>query len=165
MGFYVIVRGLLGVGKTAVSKRLAAEVGAEYISIDRILEDRHFWESGRLREFLRAHHVAAALARPPLSQGVPVIVDGNFSWKTQLRDLTDRLDFPHVDFTLTAPLSVCIARDLRRAAPHGGQAARKVYAKPTAFEYGISVDATVPIRSVVRRIRARLSEIPLGPAV
>lgn len=157
MSFYVVIRGPLGVGKSTISERLAREIGAEYISIDRILDAQGLWEAGHLSEFLRANEFAAERAESFLEQGRSVIFDGNFYWKSQIEDLLGRLDYPHYVFTLKAPLRECIRRDSRRATPHGRKAAEEVYAKSTRFDYGIGVDARAPVETVVLEIVARLS--------
>jgi predicted kinase len=154
--FVVIVRGPLGVGKSTVSERLAREIGAEHISIDRILDEEGVWYDGRLSEFLRANEVAAVRARGPLGRGTSVVFDGNFYWETQIVDLLERFACPSRVFTLSAPLGLCIERDGRREPPHGADAAREVYRKSTAVEWGIEIDATPPVESVVRAIRERL---------
>ncbi len=157
MVFYAIIRGPLGIGKSTVSERLVRELHAEYISIDGILDEQGLWVSGELSEFLAANRVAAERAKPALTRGSSVIFDGNFYWQDQIEDLTRRLDFPHFVFTLQAPLSVCIERDRLRAAPHGSTATREVYAKATAFAYGIGVDANREFETVVRDVLHRLA--------
>jgi len=156
MGHFIVIRGPLGVGKTTVAERLAKELGAEYISIDRILDEHGLWESGRLSEFLRANAFAVERARGILDEGTPVVVDGNFYWKSQIEDLVRTLDHRHFVFTLKAPLRLCIERDRGRDLPHGSEGARAVYAKSTRFEYGIGVDATGPIESTLCEIRSHL---------
>jgi len=160
MVFYVVIRGPWGVGKSTVSERLAKEIRAEYISIDRILDELDLWEAGHLSEFLRANAFAVERAQGFLDQGTPVIFDGNFYWKSQIEDLIGQLDYRHYVFTLKAPLSICIDRDSRRATPHGSEGATEVYAKSTKFDYGIGLDATHPIESVVREITSHLSQDP-----
>ena len=66
LSYHVVIRGLLGVGRTAVATRLAREIGAGYISIERILDNLGLWEAGRLSEFLRARRLRglASLDRP-----------------------------------------------------------------------------------------------------
>ena len=92
MSYYVIIRGPLGVGKSTVSKRLAKDLRAKYIPVDRILDEYDFWYSGRLSEFLRVNAVVAQRAVRLLNKGTSVVIDGNFYWKTQIRDLKKRLD-------------------------------------------------------------------------
>lgn len=152
MSYYVIIRGPLGVGKSTVSKKLAEVVRAEYISVDRVLDDYDVWYSGRLSEFLKVNVIVASLAGRLLKKGTSVILDGNFYWKSQIKDLERRLDHRHFVFTLEAPLNVCIKRDAGRDATHGNQAARKVYGKSTRFAYGTRIDATRPFDIIVREI-------------
>jgi predicted kinase len=165
MVFYVVIRGPLGVGKSTVSSGLALALGAEQVSIDRILDEKGLeeWEGGYIsqKSFLRANAIAVETARAFLRRGTPVIVDGNFYWKSQIEDLLIQLDFQHFVFTLKAPLSVCIARDGQREPPHGKDAAREVYAKSTEFDYGVTVDATTSVETVVGEIIAKL---PSGAA-
>jgi len=75
-----------------------------------------------------------------LDSGKPVVFDGNFYWKSQIDDLIKRLDFPHYVFTLKAPLSVCIKRDINREKTHGKDAVEAVYKKSTEFDYGIIIN-------------------------
>lgn len=165
-GFYVLLRGPLGVGKTTVAERLAREIRGEYISIDRILDERGLesWYRGYYsqRSFFRANAFAAKRAREPLDQGTTVVFDGNFYYKSQIEDLIRRLDYPHFVFTLKAPLRVCIDRDRRRSPSLGPESARAVYEKSTEFDYGVEVNATRPVRSIIHQITSNLPRRP-GP--
>ncbi|HZY93202.1 MAG TPA: AAA family ATPase [Thermoplasmata archaeon] len=154
MSYYVVVRGPLGVGKTTVSRALAKSLQGEVVSIDQIADKQ--WDGGSVRLYVRANGVAARRARRGLARGKPVVIDGCFYWKTQIKDLERRLPFDHVVITLQAPLSICVARDSQRKVPFGPEAARAVYRKVTRFEYGIPVDATQPVGSVVRKISSLL---------
>ena len=154
MSYYVIIRGSLGVGKTTVSESLANAIKAEVVSIDQFADEN--WDGGSLGLFLKANKGAAAEARESLACDTPVVFDGCFYWKTQIEDLDKRLPFPHHVFTLKAPLPVCIARDSGRKIPFGVEAAKQVYRKVARFDYGISIDATRSISSLVREIRSHL---------
>ena len=156
MSYYLLIRGPLGSGKTTVSQRVAQKVGGEHISIDQILDDHGFWNSGRLAEFLQANVVAAEQARVLLVRDIPVIIDGNFYWKSQIADLIRRLPFPHFIFTLDAPLAVCIERDRRRKPPHGREATEQVFAKTTRFHAGVRINANRPLEPVVSDVVQRL---------
>jgi predicted kinase len=162
MSYYLLIRGPLGSGKSTVSRRLARTLGAQCISIDSVLDERHLWRTGRVSEFLKANEIATRRAKEFLAAGTPVIFDGNFYWKTQIADLTARLDFPHRIFTLKAPLAVCIKRDALRKPPHGRRGAEEVYAKTTRFHAGISIDATRPVGRVARDIAMRLPKRGVG---
>ncbi len=164
MGFYVVVRGPLGSGKSTVSERLAKAIGGAHIAIDPILEENGLeqWEEGYISEdsFLKANSIALRQAEPVLRRGRPVVFDGNFYWRSQIADLVARLNFPHHVFTLKAPLDLCVQRDSQRDPPHGREATESVYAKSTEFDWGVGIDATQPVESVVREIASRLSPDP-----
>ncbi len=166
VSFYLLIRGPLGVGKTTVARRVAATLGAEYLSIDALLQEAgpEEWEGGYISEgsFLRANEIAADRARAALDRGVPVVLDGNFYWRRQVEDLTHRLPFPHAVFTLHAPLEVCIERDRGRPEPHGPDAARDVYAKVTEFPWGTPIDATGTSAAVVEALLAHVAQKHLG---
>ncbi|MGA7860989.1 MAG: ATP-binding protein [Thermoplasmata archaeon] len=163
MSYYVLIRGPLGSGKSTVSERLAKILRAEYVSIDRILDESNLeeWEGGYIseRSFLRANELASRTAKDFLTRGTPVIFDGNFYWKPQIADLIDRLNFPHHIFTLKAPLEVCVERDGHRHPPHGRTATERVYAKSTEFEAGLGIDAAQSVDRVVSAIVARLRSV------
>ena len=127
---------------------------AVVVSIDQIADQE--WDGGSLRLYVNANKVAAERARSALAHGMPVIFDGCFYWKTQIVDLERRLPFPHEVFTLMAPLSVCIDRDSGRKVVFGSEAAEQVYRKVTRFEYGIAIDATQDIPTIVKEIRSHL---------
>ncbi len=166
MVFYVVIRGPLGIGKSTVSERLAKVIGAEYVSVDRILDEPGVeeWddEVGHYSErcFLRTSELAADRARTFLERGTPVIFDGNFYWRSQIEDLVVRLGSPHHVFTLKAPLDLCVERDSQRDPSHGREATESVYAKSTEFDWGVGIDATQPVESVVREIASYLPRDP-----
>ena len=157
MGYYIIIRGPLGSGKSTISKRLSVSLKAKCISIDRILEEHNLekWEKGYISQdsFLKVNEIAAAKAIRLLEKGVVVIFDGNFYYKSQIKDLVKRLGKhkPFV-FTLKIPLKVCIERDSKRKKPLGAEAATDVYRKSTEFDYGIGIDATKPKDKMLERI-------------
>ena len=170
-GFYLIVRGPLGAGKSTIARRLARRLRGRYVSIDRILEERDLerWEDGYISEasFLRANEFAARAADRFLRHGTPAIVDGNFYWPRAIDDLIDRLPYAHAVLTLRLPVGKCRVRDAGRARPLGDAAVRDVYRKVTSFDRGLRVDARGSIDEVVARAldAARLGGVRLpGPA-
>jgi len=72
----------------------------------------------------------------------PVVVDGNFYWRTAVDDLIAQLPYPHLVLTLKVPFSVCVARDAGRANPLGEENVRMVFDKAMSFDYGLQLDAT-----------------------
>ncbi len=163
MTYYVIIRGPLGCGKTTIAQQIAKNIKAKYVAIDRIL-DRHNLtkdkEKGYIsqKSFRKANEIIAPQAKRWLRQGIPVIFDGNFYWKSQIDDLIERLDFPHYVFTLKAPLKVCIERDALRKKTHGKDAAMVVYKKSTEFTFGKVIDVTKPVGDVVTEIISYLTK-------
>jgi predicted kinase len=167
MAFYLVIRGPLGVGKSTVSERLARELPAGCLSIDRILEEHDLeeWEEDRisLRSFLRANEFAEERARRFLDADRPVVIEGNFYWKEQLEDLTRRLAYPHGVFTLKAPMRLCVERDRLRPATRpgaepragdslGAEAVAQVYRMVARVHSGIGIDATGTVEATVAAI-------------
>jgi predicted kinase len=152
----------LGVGKSTIATKLAEVLRAEYIPIDRVLNE-HNLESDRedgyisQKSFRKANEIIVPRAKTKLDAGIPVVFDGNFYWKSQIDDLIKRLAFTHYVFTLRAPVEVCIERDIQRGKTHGEDAARVVYAKSTEFSYGEVIDVNKPLQECVDRI---LSSLP-----
>jgi shikimate kinase len=144
LGYYLIIRGPLGCGKSTIAKALAKELNAEHISVDRVLDEHNLTkdlEEGYIsqKSFIKVNEITVPKAKHILENGKPIIFDGNFYWKSQIDDLISRLDYPHYVFTLKAPVETCISRDKKRGKTHGEDAARAVYKKSTSFEYGIPI--------------------------
>ncbi len=162
MGYFVIIRGPLGSGKSTVAKKIAKAIDAKYVSIDRLLDSGNLTkdiEGGMIsqKSFLKANEIAMPEAKKFLDKGIPVVFDGNFYWKSQIENLQARLNCKNYVFTLKAPLEVCIERDKNRKKTHGIGAAKAVYAKSTEFDFGIGIDAT---RALDEEIKTILSFFP-----
>jgi predicted kinase len=166
MGYLVIVRGPLGVGKSVVARRLARRLGGRYISIDEILEHHALeeWSHGyiSLRSFLRANELAARLARTALRRGTPAVVDGNFYYRRQVDDLARRLRVPWLVFSLHAPLRECLRRDARRTPSFGAGAVRAVFHKVARVAVGQPVGATRPVGPIVTELAAAAGRLRAG---
>ncbi len=161
MSYYIIIRGPLGCGKSTIAERLAKILNAEYIVVDRALDEHNLTkdiEEGYIsqRSFQKVNEIVVPRAKKFLDKDTPVIFDGNFYWKSQIEDLINRLDFPHYVFTLKAPLEVCIERDNKRDKTHGNDAARAVYKKSTEFDYGTVIDITKSVEESVEEILSHL---------
>ena len=164
MSYYIIIRGPLGCGKSTIAKRITKKLNAKYIPIDRILDKHDLTkdrESGYIsqKSFIKANEIVAPEARKILEDGIPVVFDGNFYWKSQIDDLIKRLNFRHYVFTLKAPLQVCIKRDLQRRETHGKDAAQAVYKKSTELDYGIDIDVTKPLNECIKEIISYIQRI------
>lgn len=165
--FFVIVRGPLGVGKTTVARRLAEAVGAEYVSIDEILDQNEVleWDGQRITErcFIRVNEVAAPRALMVLRKGGSVVFDGNFYYQSQLHDLLLRLPYLYAIFTLSAPLEVCKLRDQDRPRSYGSDATEAVFRLNQAFVCGTVVDATGSAEEVVAQVLPQLMSLVADP--
>ncbi len=143
--YYLIIRGPLGCGKSTISRELAKELNAEYIAVDRILDEFDLTkdkEEGYIsqKSFFKVNEIVSKRAKKLLNHNKPVIFDGNFYWKSCIEDLISRLNYPHYVFTLKAPIETCISRDDERGKTHGEDAAKAVYKKSTSFEYGTPIE-------------------------
>jgi len=144
MKYYIIIRGPLGIGKTTIAKELSKKIKAEYIAYDRIIDEYELHkdqEEGYIsqKSFFKVNEIVIKQVNSAINKK-PVILDGNFYWKSQIDDLIDKLKHPHYVFTLKAPLETCIERDDKREKTHGKDAAEAVYKKSTSFDYGIQIN-------------------------
>jgi thymidylate kinase len=178
MSYLLILRGPLGVGKSTVAARLADALGAEVVSVDRLLEDHGLeeWDADRisLRSFLRANDLAVVRAAENRRAERPTLVEGNFYWAEQVDDLIARVGVPSLVVRLEAPFATCLERDAGRPEPPAGgvpragnrmgeQAVRDVYAFVAAVDRGIPVDASGTVSTTVRRVRAIVRTWEAGP--
>jgi len=157
MSYCILIRGPLGSGKTTIARALADKISAQYISIDKILDDNHLTqdvEEGYIsqKSFLKANEIIIPSIRERLEKGIPAVVDGNFYWQSQIDDLIKKLDYQSFVFTLHAPLELCIERDKKRDVSCGEDATEAVYKKVTEIECGKSIDATQPVDVIVGTI-------------
>ncbi len=151
----MIVRGPLGAGKTTIARALAARLGARYVSIDELLE-REPWDGGSEGLFLRTNRRAATAAARSLRRGRPVVLDGNFYWRSALADLARRLPGPRRVLRLDVPLATCVRRDRARARPYGARAVREVFEKVARVPGGRPVDGRGTVDATVAAALARL---------
>jgi predicted kinase len=163
MSYFIIIRGPLGSGKTTIADKVAEKINAKHFDVDKVLEDNDLYteeEEGYVsqKDFLKANSLVIDEAREALQKGQPVIFDSNFYWKSQIEDLIEKLDFPHFEFTLNAPLDVCIKRDENRKVSQGKDAAIVVHEKTSEFTYGVEIDTTKGIGESVDEIVLYLPE-------
>jgi len=134
MTYYIIIRGPLGIGKTTIAKKLAKEINAEHISIDKILEENGLDKINNdyiPEDFIKANEIVLPKVKQELAKGYV--------------------------FNLKAPLKTCIARDKARKRVYGEDAARAVYKLVSGFDYGINIDTENKTEEeVVNEIKKRL---------
>lgn len=166
MCYFVIIRGPAGVGKTAVSKKLAARLGGTYISFDRIMRANNLdkIEGGCITEknFINTNEIAIYEATKHLRKGKIVIFDGCFYHKSQVEHLIKNMPFNNYTFTLKATPEECILRDKKRGSKIriGAQRVRDVHNLASRFEYGVAIDTTKKIEEeIINEIDSRLPKI------
>ncbi len=158
--FLIIIRGPLGIGKSTISKALAKEINAEYISIDEVLEENNLdkikGECIPSKNFLKANKLILIEIRDILKKR-SVIIEGNFYYKEQIEDLIKNSKSRYYIFTLKAPLEVCIERDKGRKKVYGEEAVKVVHGLVSRFDYGINIYTNnKTIKQVVNEIKKRI---------
>lgn len=146
MSYFVIIRGPLGVGKSAVARELARILNGEYVSIDGILGkngldkvDEKEWGIPS-KNFIKGNEIILPKIIEKLSEGKVVIIDGCFYHKEQIEHFIQHLPALHYEITLKAPLKVCIERDHNRSNGYGEGAATAVHNMVSKFDYGIIIN-------------------------
>ena len=158
MSLLIIIRGPLGIGKSTVAKKVADKIQGLYISIDDVLAENNLDEIdekiGCIPEinFLKTNQIIFSKLNQAIQKKVSVVIDGNFYHKNQIEDLIKNFPTDNYVFTLTAPLEICIQRDLQRPKSYGKNAAIAVYNLVSKLNYGqvidtscLSVDQTVDL--------------------
>jgi len=158
MSYFVIVRGPLGIGKSTVSKKLADFLGGIYISIDSILEKHGLdkvenEESIPIKNFLAGNDIIIPEIKQSIAKNIPVVIDGNFYHREQIKHLIEQVPYDHYVFTLKAPLETCIKRDKGRTKPYGREAATAVHNLVSRFDYGQTINTqNLEEKSVIEKI-------------
>ena len=165
MSYYIIIRGPAGVGKSTVSRLLSEKIGAEAVNFDKIMDDLGMdYVPGEkwipLDKFLKADDAMLPKFQDELEKGNRLILDGNFYHMEQIEDITSKLHFPHVVFTLKADLKSCIERDKSRNNGLGEKAIGDVFKLVSAFDYGICIDTgnKSPLQ-IVKEICAHINRL------
>lgn len=161
MSYFVIIRGPLGIGKSTIAKALSKVLKAEYISIDRVLEENRLDKEDNSfipGDFIAANKIVLPEVKEFLEKDKIVIFDGCFYFKEQIEHLKRNIHYKHYIFNLKAPIEVCIERDKKRKKIYGEQAAREVYELVSKFDYGINIDTNKKTEKEV--IKEILSHLP-----
>jgi shikimate kinase len=160
MNFFIIIRGPLGVGKTTISKLLAQKLNATYFSVDQILEENKLdfidKKIGCISEknFFKVNQI---IIDNILKNNKTAVIDGNFYYQNQIKDLIKNIPFKSFVFTLMAPVELCLKRDTKRLLPHGKQATLAVYNLVAKFEYGETINVSnLSIDESVQKIYSKI---------
>ncbi|MFH1376781.1 MAG: AAA family ATPase [Candidatus Woesearchaeota archaeon] len=162
-GYFIILRGPLGIGKTTVAKELVKILKAGYVSIDKVLEkyklDRVKGSKGiPLKNFIKGDKIVIQKVKNKLKRSKIIIIDGCFYHKEQIKNLIENLPFPYYVFTLKASLKTCIERDRERKEAYGIDATNAVYKMVSKFDYGEVIDTEN--KNVNKTVNKILSYLP-----
>ena len=158
MVYYIIIRGPLGCGKSTIAENLTTLLHAEYISIDKALEENKLDKVGPEAEcipvenFIKANEIVIPKVKEKLKTGKIVVFDACFYHKKAIDHLIQNLEYPHYVFTLKAPIEVCIERDMKRKKHLGEDAVRAVHILVSRFDYGAVIDASQPLDTTIKNI-------------
>jgi len=158
MSYFIIIRGPLGSGKTTISKQLSKILGAEHISIDKILDENKLDKSDPevggipVDNFIKANEIILPTVKEKLSKDQVVIFDACFYYKEPIEHLIKNLPYPHYEFTLKLPVEECIKRDSIRNLVYGEGAARAVHSMVSRFDYGEIIDVSGDLDSGIKQI-------------
>ena len=142
MSYFIIIRGPLGIGKSTIAKALAEILKAEYIAIDKVLEENGLDRKDNnytSKDFIKVNDLVLPQVKEHLKKGKVVIFDGNFYFKEQIQHLEKNLPFEKFIFSLKADVETCIKRDCTRTRVYGEKAAREVHDLVSKFDYGVNV--------------------------
>lgn len=154
----IVIRGPLGVGKSTISKMLAAQLDAQYVSIDAILDENDLDSDDGIpvENYLKANQILVELLR---DKSGTAIVDGCFYYREQIDDLKRQFGDDTIFVSLTSSVEKCIERDSKRAKIYGEDAARYVHMITTNIKEGFEIDNTeLSTSETVQKIVENLSK-------
>ena len=149
----ILIRGPLGVGKSTISKKIAKQLDALYISVDNILDTYHLIQNENIpiENFLQANEI---IEKNIMKSNKKIcIIDGNFYYQEQLDDIIKKFNRHIQIFTLLSSLEICINRDAQRIKPYGIDATQFVHMMTTKINIGEIIDnSTLTIDETIEKI-------------
>ena len=176
----IVVRGLMGSGKSTVARALAERIGAECLSTDEVRREM-FGSSDTPAEFgggnytdekrRRVYEVLWSRATERLAAGLAVVLDGTFLAAEDQRrgvDVATARKLPALVVNCTCPADVAKQRITRRVAAGGDASearpelfdAQQARDEPTPAELSaISIDTTQPPEVNLEQIVAEIGNL------
>lgn len=154
----IVIRGPLGVGKTTVSKILAQNLHAKYISLDQIMDDNKLIAPDAdgipLESYLKTNEIILNIANESKDS---LIIDGCFYYQEQIDDLKSKFDNDVVFFTLISDVRKCIERDSKRPKVYGEDSTRYVHMITTKIKDGHEIDnSNLTVEETVEKIMEKI---------
>ncbi len=146
MGYFIIIRGPAGIGKSTIAKKLAKVLNAHHFSFDEILENNKLdsikGDGISAENFVKANKLILPKAKEMIKNDKIIIFDGCFYRKKQLDHLKKNLAYKHYVFSLKAPLKECFARNKTRKKPMAKKEIENVYTLVSKLKEGINIETT-----------------------
>ena len=141
MNKIIIIRGPLGVGKTTIAKLLADKIGAQYLSLDKILKDNNLEGKDAIpvEKFLKANNIILKTIKNSKNS---FIIDGCFYYQEQINDLKSKFPNDIMFFSLISGVEKCIERDAQRDIVYGKESTEYVHMITTKIKEGYEIDNT-----------------------
>jgi len=148
----IVIRGPLGVGKTTIAKLLADKIGAQYLSLDKILKDNNLEGKDAIpvEKFLKANNIILKTIKNSKNS---FIIDGCFYYQEQIDDLKSKFPNDIIFFSLVSSVKKCITRDSQREKAYGKESAEYVHMITTKIKEGYEIDnANLSIPETINKI-------------
>ncbi|MEI7718318.1 MAG: hypothetical protein WCI72_00495 [archaeon] len=161
----VIIRGPVGVGKTAISNILTKKINAKYFSLDKLLKkeklDRFDPKEGCVpaANFLMLQEQILPEIQKHLERQ-DVIVSGSFYHGSQLEFFQKNIHSNMLLITMKATLETCIKRNSKEEIRLGENMVRAIYNLVSRFDVGTIIDVEEkPKYQIVDRIEGVLKRM------
>jgi cytidylate kinase len=152
----VLIRGPLGVGKSTIAKELAEKIDAEYLSLDKIIDDNNLsGEDGiPLENFLKSNEIILKIVSDSEKS---FVIDDCYYYQEQIDDLQEKLGNKIMIFSLVSDVQTCIERDSARKKVYGEDSARFVHMITSKVKSGHEIDnANLSVAEAVEMILKKI---------
>lgn len=137
----IIIRGPAGVGKSTISRIVAAKLSALHISFDDILRnnklDKIEGDGISAKNFILGNELALDIVKQTKPRFI--VFDGCFYRDEQIKHLTNSIKAKFFIFTLKATLQECLMRNNERGKPMPDKAVEEVYSLVNKKDYGVII--------------------------
>ena len=163
MSYYIIIREPMACGKSTISKELAKQLNAEYISLDKVMDEHDLDKMPPdvkipPENFIKTNELILQKVRDYLESGKPIILDACFYYKEAIQHIENNIEYPGFVFTLKVPVAECIKRDKNRENSYGKGSVIYIHSIVSEFDYGHNIDVTQSVEESVNQIIGFIDE-------